>query len=205
MKKLLISTIVLSLFFCGCASKYIAIDWQEKSNAMSNTQSEIELRYKEDIVNKSNKKYLKKIVKKDLRIVAVEITNNTDQNIKIDSNAFFFLGYTSVTLLGPEESVDMVQQERFLYFLYMLLATIWVEVESTSNATLTANLGVIPGLILTILNFTKASTANKQFISDLEQFDLRKTIIEPGEKVKGIINFQSDKVTGLNLSLDNQN
>ncbi|MBP8783118.1 MAG: hypothetical protein KBG96_02705, partial [Paludibacter sp.] len=104
MKKLLfISTIcALVMLLNGCAQPYKLIKPQKLNYYASNEHDQIGLYYQYDILRKTgNKKFANNERRKDLKLVAIKVINNSNRTINIGNNAAFFNGNKMIYPLDP--------------------------------------------------------------------------------------------------------
>lgn len=190
-------TLVLSLlylFFSSCASSYKNID-PSKFNYISNDKNEkVTFSYKYDILNK---KYSKKEAKNDVKLVAVKVTNSSENELIIGDNLELIYGDgNQLTLLENKEIFKSLKQSPASYLWYLLLTPTQFYTTSTNSNGYTEQtssfpIGVIIGPGIAGGNMLAASTANKKFKQDLLDYNLLGKKIKPGETVYGLLGIRS--------------
>ena len=185
---------LLSLLFSGCASTFKSIDPQKiPFNYVENTP-DVQFSYAYDVLSiRGNKKYVKKEMKHGMRVVAVKITNNTQQTLELNKNLKLVVGNNQTTPVEPTIVTNNLKQDTWMYLLYTPVAL-------TFGATTTNNYGqvesqggtILPvGPLLAAGNILIALDANKNFRKELTKFNLLDKKIEPGQTVYGLITLHS--------------
>ena len=202
------SLIIFAMLLTNCASRYKKINPETISYASKNIESNILLEYKYDLLEK---KYRKKETKNNVRLIAVKITNNTENEIVFGRD--FKLSYENgneVSLIETEKLFKTTKQSPASYLWYLLLSPIQVYsgTTTTSNGYYTetkpANsfpIGVIVGPGLAGGNMIAASSANKNFKNELMQFDLNTKTIKKGETVYGLIGLNSNNYDSIKIKM----
>lgn len=189
-------------YLTSCASGYQSIQ-PENLNYNSKKKSEegISLEYKYDLLPK---KYAKKEKKNDVRLIALGITNNTDRQLVFGRD--FQIAYedgTNIMMLSKEKTFGDLKQKGAFHLLYLLLTPTNLTTSTTSNGyTQTQSffpIGLILGPGLAGYNLIKASSANKRFKNDLENYNLIGKTLNPGEKKFGIIGIRSNAYDALKI------
>lgn len=206
MKKFTLTAAVLGLFLLGsCASSYQKIKPESLSYKSNDLDKGVTMEYKYDLLHK---KYAKKEDKNDVRLVALKITNNSDQNLRFgqDFNLVYENG-SGVALMETEKVFKNLKQKSAYYLFYLLLSPMQVySTSSNSTGTTTTNsfpAGLIVGPGLTAGNMIGASAANKNFKEELMQHDIAGRNIKPGETVYGLIGIRADNYDALKLQFSN--
>ena len=186
MKILKVVFALAGLFYMtSCASGYHHINPENLSyNSKKPSKDGISLEYKYDLLPK---KYSKKEKNSDVRLVALGITNNTNKQLVFGRD--FQITYedgTKVMIMEKEKSFKELKQKGAFHLFYLLLTPTNLTTTSTSNGyTQTKNLfpiGLILGPGLAGYNILKASSANKKFKEDLEEYNLNGKALEPGKR-----------------------
>jgi hypothetical protein len=145
-----------------------------------------------------NKKYAKKEVKKGLRVVQVQITNDTEEPILVREDVRVFIGGEEVRMVEIPMAVEALKQRWLLYLLYIgLIPSITI-----CNGTNCETTPIPIGLGIAALNIALASNANKSFERDLMYQNIRDRVIEPGETTTGLICFFSVSMGHMSMKLD---
>lgn len=202
-KKILVLSL-LYLFFSSCASSYKNID-PSKFNYISNDKNEkVTFSYKYDILNK---KYSKKETKNDVKLVAVKVTNSSENELIIGDNLELIYGDgNQLTLLENKEIFKSLKQSPASYLWYLLLTPTQFYTTSTNSNGYTEQtssfpIGVIIGSGIAGGNMLAASTANKKFKQDLLDYNLLGKKIKPGETVYGLLGIRSKMYNSIYIKL----
>jgi len=189
-------------YMTSCASGYQSIK-PENLNYNSKKKSEegISLAYKYDLLPK---KYAKKEKKNDVRLIALGITNNTNRQLVFGKD--FQIAYedgTNIMMLSKEKTFGDLKQKGAYHLLYLLLTPTNLTTTTTSNGYTQSQsffpIGLILGPGLAGYNLIKASSANKRFKNDLENYNLIGKTINPGEEKFGIIGIRSNSYDALKI------
>ncbi len=202
MKILKMSALLILIISTSCASGYRTIETSELSFNSQHSEGGLSLEYKYDLLRK---KYAKKEKKKDVRLVAVKISNDTDQDLKFGED--FFLSYKngSQALIMPKEDVfKNLKQQPASHLAYLLLTPLTFSTTSTNSygETEVSNafpIGLIIGPGIAAGNLIAASSANKKFKKELEENDLTGKVIPKGETVYGLIGIRTNTYDALEL------
>ena len=190
MKKLLfISTIcALVILLNGCAQPYRLIKPQKLNYYASTEQDEIGLYYQYDILRKTgNKKFANNERRKDLKLVAIKVINNSNRTINIGNNVAFFNGNKMIYPLDPIATRNELKQSAAAYLFYMLFTPL----NMTINGSDPFPIGLFLGPLLTGGNMLSASGANKNLYTELKQNDILYMDIQPGETAYGLVAFHN--------------
>lgn len=165
------------LLFCSCASYYRAIQPEVINFPPKNTPEKVEIAYRYDVLREvGNKKYVNSEYKKNIKIVAVKLTNNT--NAPINTNDIeFYLNDSKIVLLSPYEIQTRIKQSSGAYCLYFI------------GCLSLAPLDIAVFGAIGVGNIIVASEANKKLYNELLRYDISNREIEKGESVVGIIGF----------------
>jgi hypothetical protein len=118
----------------------------------------VEMQYKYDVLKQAgNRKYARKADNKNIRLVAIEFTNLTDQEIDFGKDVEILAGNVAIIPLHP----DVVKREvKQMSGLYMLWSLFWVTITKCEGDD--CSVTPIPvGLLIGIANTAGASGANK--------------------------------------------
>lgn len=193
------------LLLNSCASGYKAIN-----PAGLNYNSKVEdqgvlLEYKYDLLEK---KYYKKEKKKDVRLIAVKITNNSDRDLIFGENiGFTYINGNQLVLLEREKAFKELKQKPLTYLLYFLLTPVTLNITTTNtdhNGYPTGNVipvGLILGPGLGGGNLYHSTRANKKFKAELMEMDLLGKKLAKGETVSGLIAVRADNYDALKIRI----
>lgn len=191
------------LFFCSCATKYHPINFSDVNFGTKSEKSEVELYYRYDIMSSSkNPRQANKELRKDMKVVALKIVNNTSQEITIGENAKFYADGKELALMPANEMNRQLKQGVIPYAGYLLLSPIKFSYDK-DNGKKTVEIfgGAVIGTALAAGNIYIASKANKALKKDLEKYSLVKKNILPGETIYGLITLQQTGYVPLQLKL----
>ncbi len=210
MKKMIkISTLlVFAILLNSCASGYKKINPETLNYISKSFEGEILLEYKYDLLDK---KYKKKEINNNVRLIAVKITNNSNKEVVFGRD--FKLTYENgneVNLITPDNLFKTIKQSPASYLWYLLLSPMqfYSGTTTTSDGFITETkpkntfpIGVILGPGLAGGNMIAASAANKNLKNDLLQFDLNGKTIQKGATVYGLIGVNAKSYDALKIKL----
>jgi hypothetical protein len=188
MRKLIyITAIIAAIFmFVGCAQTYNTIRPTRLTYNSNSNLEDIKLEYRYDVLReRGNSKYRKKEDKFNIKLVAVKITNNTDEVIMIGKNAAFFNDKKMLFPLEAYTARNYLKQSTPPYLLYLLLTRLILTVNYD-----TYPIGLVLGPGITVGNMLTASTANKKLYQELIDYEIAYREILPNETVYGLVAFK---------------
>lgn len=200
------SLLVLISLLNSCASSYKTIHPETITYVSRTSQSNVQLEYKYNLLEK---KYKKKEAASHTKLIAVKITNNSDQAIVLGRD--YVLSYengTELKLLDHDQLFKTLKQSPASYLWYLLLSPVqlYSGTTTTNNGYTTeikpANsfpIGLILGPGLAGGNMIAASGANKKFKTELQNYDLINRTIKKGETVYGLIGVRTDSYDSIKL------
>ena len=158
------------------------------------------LEYKYDLLEK---KYAKKEEKKDLRLVAIRITNKSGQDLVFGKDvALTYENGNEIYIMENEKVFRALKQSPASYLWYLLLSP--VSVYTTDSNGYEENvfpIGLILGPGLTAGNMIASGSANKKFKNELLEYNLNGTLIKNGETKHGLIGIKSNSYDALRLKI----
>jgi hypothetical protein len=161
----------------------------------------ISLSYKYDVLaERGNKRYSRKEAKKAIKVVAVQVTNNTETPLTFGKDIAFFSGENQIFPLEPLATKQMLKQQVATYLPYLLLTPIKLFV-SSGRSTDVYPIGYALGPGITVGNMAVAGTANSNLYNELEMYNLLGKEIQPGEVVYGIIAVRDMGYTPLSIKM----
>lgn len=200
-KTLLLFVVIINL--TSCASGYRMIQ-PDKINYVSKTENNnVTLEYKYDLLRK---KYKKKEDKKDIRLVAIKVTNNSDKDLIFGRDmTLTYANGNQIYVQDNMKTFKSLKQSPASYLWYLLLTplnftTTTSNGNNSSSSSFPAGLIVGPGLAGG--NMIAAGSANKKFEQELMEFDINGTTILKGTTVYGLIGIQGDSFDALQLKID---
>lgn len=195
----------LLIFLNSCASGYKTIGPSELAYNSVAKEEGLSMEYKYDLLRK---KYAKKEKKKDVRLVAVKITNNTSKNLTFGED--FFLSYENggqVLIMPTDKVFSSLKQHPATHLFYLLLSPLTLYTSNTnsygySETSSSFPIGLIIGPGLAAGNLIAASSANKKFKKELQEHQLQGKVIPKGETVYGLIGIRADNYDALELRFE---
>jgi hypothetical protein len=178
----------------ACAATYKPISPKTLNFNAHDLQEDISFSYKYDVLaERGNRKYAKKEEKRDIKLIAVKITNNSDSEIDIMRDLNFYCGQRQITPMEPLAVKNMIKQVVPGYLPYILFTFLNLTVTTQSTDGYDTNLntdvyhiGYFLGPGLTILNMATAASANGNLLKELNEYSINR-LVKPGETVYGII------------------
>lgn len=187
--------LIFLIIFPGCAGIYKPINPSTINYAFVDQEDGVAISYKYDVLReKGNKKYAKKEYKKGIKLIAVKITNNTDNVINVGKDLAFFSGQKQMSLMDPMTIKETIKQIVPGYLPYLLLSLTTLNI-TKGTITDSYRIGLLIGPGLAIGNMSVAGTSNKNLLNELTEYNLINKEIQKGETVFGIIGI---KDTGYN-------
>ncbi len=195
--------LILVFLLAGCATGYKPINPQSIHYPSYDLQNGINFSYKYDVLGEQgNKKYAKKEVANEIRIVAVSLTNISDSAFNIGTQVDFFVGSKRVFLMDPMDVKNAIKQNMDQFLLYLLISGVYIKLDNGGGSKVYP-VGLIFGPLLTLDNMVTAASANKKLLEELIRYNLSDKIIRKGETVYGIISFQGTGYDPVTIKLKN--
>jgi hypothetical protein len=199
-----ITFLLLSVFMlCSCASGYKKINPATLNYVSKNIGNNIFLEYKYDLLSN---KYKKKETKKEVRLIAVKITNNTNKDLVFGKNfQLIYENGSALNILPTEKIYKQLKQSPASYLLYLLLTPLQISNGSSTNSYQQSNssfpIGYAIGPGLAGGSVYESSHANKNFKNDLNEFDINGKTIKKGETIYGLIGLNSKSYDAIKVKL----
>jgi hypothetical protein len=193
MRKIIyLSILSLSLLLTNCASFYHAVHPDKISYPPTvNITDKLDLTYRYDVLKDAgNKKFVNSERKRNLKIVAVKLTNNSDTTINISKDVSFYCGGSKIALLSPIETKSKIQQSWPAYGLYLIGCI------SLAPLDILIFGGIGAG------NMIVAADANKKLLTELTKYDITNKELKKGESVIGLIGFEALHADPLTVKLN---
>ncbi len=178
--KLILLSIIIFIS-TSCASYYRATK-PETINYPSaiKTNENLEFSYRYDILRDAgNKKYVNSERRKNIKLVAIKLTNNTEMTINLKDNVSFYCGDSKVLLLNSKEIHSKIKQAWPVYGLYLIGAI------SLAPLDILVFGGIGAG------NMIVANSANKKMMNEMSTYDITDKELKKGETIIGIIGFEA--------------
>ncbi len=184
----------------SCASGYKMIEPKTINYVSTNETDNVKLEYKYDLLDK---KYAKKEIKKEVRLVAVKITNNSNKDIMFGGNTkLTYENGTEISVLENDKVFKTLKQSPASYLFYLLLTPLNFTTSSSSGNSSSTPIGLIVGPGLTGGNMIAAISANKKFKTQMLEYNINGSIIKKGETKYGLIGIKSDSFDSLKLKIE---
>lgn len=190
------------IYLTSCASGYKMIEPQNLDyNSQNVSEKGISLEYRYDLLPK---KYAKKEKKSGIKLVAIGLKNNTNKPLTFGRDfKISFENGKSVMLLSQEKVFSKLKQQGAYHLFYLGLTPTNIYSTETSNGYTTSEnvfpVGLILGPGLAGYNLLRASSANKKFKKELEEYNLNGEIINPGQEKFGLIGIHSNTYDALKV------
>lgn len=144
-----------------------------------------------------NKRHANKELKHGVKLLALQVQNDTGEEIILREHARFYTGEKQVLPLDPKQLQQQLKQPGGLYMLWSLLWLTYTKCEGRECNTIPIPIGVVIGL----LNWSTASRANKDLLNELIANNILDKRIAPGEAVTGLLGISSDGSLPLEIRL----
>jgi hypothetical protein len=203
----IVKLLALIILMSSCASSYKSINPSSLYYNAHELKDGIGLSYKYDVLRENgNKKYAKKEFKKNIKIVALKVTNNTSSSIVIGQNAMIYVNEYPIIPMSTQEIKMEIGQSTPLYLLYLLLTPLKLYIKngnSFDSPTETYPIGYLLGPGLAIGNIGVASASNASFKRELDFNNLVGREIKVGESVYGLIGIRDFSYNQISIRLNN--
>jgi hypothetical protein len=202
--------VAIGVIFSGCARTFFSID----PSAISYTGTKhladdvyITYRYNVQEMN-ANRPYARKERKKDMRLIAVEIRNNSTTEFILNRDSLSILTPTGgeVQVLETGTYTKAIRQYSETFVIFYGLAGFGVAWGSDSNGEEFFNMSYNPiPLAVGVGNAIFAESSNSKQKRNLLAFEIFDKPIEPGEKLYGLLPVQTEGHPELIFKYLNQN
>lgn len=194
---------VTMLLMTSCASSYRTIRPESINYPSTATEDGIEFSYKYDVLrSNNNKRYADKEAKQGIRLIAVQIKNQSDTTIRLSRDFNLYAGDFRILPMEVSAISDRLKQKVWPYCFYMLMTFVQLNYTFTTPTSITTGtlpIGYVLGPGLTLLNVSKASSANRHLYINLNIADVWNRDILGGETVYGLIGLDSRDVAPLHI------
>ncbi|SOS48114.1 hypothetical protein [Tenacibaculum dicentrarchi] len=196
-----ISILVLLFLATSCASGYKMINPETLNYVSKSTDKGVILEYKYELLKK---KYHQKELLKDIRLIAVKLTNNSDKDIIFGKDLkLTYDDGAGLYIMENEMVFKSLKQSVASYLWYLLLTPLRFYTTDSSNGynqqTSSTPVGLIVGPGIAGGNMIAANSANKKFKKDLFDYNITNTTIKKGATVSGLIGVRSDGYHGIKI------
>lgn len=200
-----IFTCIIAISLTSCASGYKMISPEAINYISAHENNGVKLEYKYNLMEK---KYAKKEIKKGVKIVAVKITNNTDNDLVFGRDVKLAYGNgNEVYVMDNEKAFTTLKQSVPTYLLYLLLTPVNFYTYKTNSygmqeTTSSTPIGIVLGPGITAFNMITAGSANKKFKTEMLDYNINGTTINSGETQYGLIGLKTDSFDALKLKVE---
>ncbi|MCM4159805.1 hypothetical protein FHG64_15765 [Antarcticibacterium flavum] len=200
----LFSLFSIVILMTSCATRYKAIEPEQLMYNSINMEGDVSLEYKYDVLRK---KYSKKEQKKDVRLVAVKITNRSNRDMIFgDDLRLTYANDNAISLMERDKIFSSLKQKPATHLFYLLLTPLTFSTTTTNSQGITQTSSAFPaGLIvgpgLAGANLITASSANKKFKEDLLVYDMRGKTIPAGKTVYGLVGVKAGNYDALKINV----
>lgn len=195
-----------ALLLNSCASSYQSINPAGLNYVSKNTNSGVTFEYKYSLLDK---KYAKKEYKNNVKLIAIKITNNTERDLVFGRDITLTYENDAMLYVMEKETVyRTLKQSPASYLWYLLLSpTQFTKTQTNSygytQTTSSFPIGLILGPGLAGGNMIAASSANKKFNTDLNDYNINGKNIKKGETVYGLIGVNSTNFDSIKIKVSN--
>ncbi|UBZ14198.1 hypothetical protein LDL77_00440 [Flagellimonas marinaquae] len=154
-----------------------------------------------------DKKYEKKEEKNGVKLVAIKITNNSDQDLIFGKDVTLeYENGNGVYIMENEKVFKTLKQSPASYLWYLLLTPLNLYTTKTNSyglpeQTSSTPIGLILGPGLAGGNMIAAGSANKKLKAELLEYNISGTLMEKGETKYGLIGIRTDTYDALKLKI----
>ena len=164
----------------------------------------VKFEYKYDLLSK---KYAKKEEKRDVRVVAVKVTNNSGRDLRFgDDLKLSYENGNIIYVMDSENTFKTIKQSTATYLLYLLLTPMNLTSTETNNGVTETEtifpIGLIVGPGVTAINMITANTSNNKFKRELTEYNINGEVIKNGETKYGLIGIRSKTYDALMLKME---
>jgi len=194
---LIIAVIVLS----GCAASYTVINPDSINYIANDTKEGISLEYKYDLLKK---KLSRKEVKKGVKLVAVKITNYTEEAVVFGKDIkLTYENGNELYIMDNDEVYRALKQIPATYLFYLLLSPIqYYQMNSYGQVTSSFPIGLFSGIGIALLNMMTSYSANGQLKAELLKYNINGYTISRGETKAGLIGIRSDNYNAIKIKIE---
>lgn len=184
----------------SCATSYKIIEPETINYVSSNENNGVKLEYKYDLLNKKN---TNKEVNKGVKLVAIKLTNNSNQDLMFGREIKLTYENGNEIFIMENDKVFRTLKQKPAFHLFYLLATPVNYYFKNSNGTVSSiPIGYALGPLLAGVNLVKASLANKKFKKEMMESNMNGELIKKGETKYGLIGIKTDTFDSLKLKID---
>ena len=150
-----------------------------------------------------NKKYTDKEVKKGVKLVAIKLTNNSNQDLMFGREIkLTYENGNEIFIMEDDKVFSTLKQKSAFHLFYLLITPINLTLINSNGSTSSIPIGLGLGPLLSGMNIVKASLANKKFKNELMGSDMYGALIKKGETKYGLIGIKADTFDSLKLKIE---
>jgi len=185
----------------NCASGYKNIEPNSIHYASKSESNGVILEYKYDLLKK---KYNKKEMAKNIKLVAIKITNYSNRDLMFGKDATLtYENGSEIVIMENNQVFKTLKQSPASYLFYLLLTPMKLYTTGTNGQeTSSTPIGFVVGPGITGGNIIAVSSANKKFKKELLDFNINGAIIKKGETKYGLIGIKADSFDSLKLKIE---
>jgi hypothetical protein len=193
-----------ALLLNSCASGYKSIDPKNINYVSKNVNNDITLEYKYDLLDH---KYAKKEKNNTIKLIAIKVTNNSDRDMVFGRDITLNYENDAILYLMEKETIyRTLKQSPASYLWFLLLSPIQIyktETNTYNNPGTTSSfpVGLIVGPGIAGGNMIVASSANKKFNTDLNDYNINGKTIKKGETVYGLVGINSNNFDAIKIKI----
>lgn len=192
-------SIFLIFIISSCASSYKPINPKALVYDVKSTDG-VGFGYRYDVLAfRGNNKYAKREFKKNIRLVAIKIENQSDKVMRLGENFNLYAGPNMIQPISPEILHMELKQGVAIYLLYSLIWYTQGECDEYGNCETTLILPV--GIPISIGNMVVAGGANSQFKNELLMNNLLTKEINPGDTAYAIVGVSNSGFLPLSIQM----
>lgn len=181
------------LLLISCASGYNLTKPDSQNYISNHSHKGVKLEYRYNLLDK---KYKNKELKKGVKLIAVKITNETNNDLVFGKDIkLTHENGKEIIILDNKKVFTTLKQSPASYLFYLLLTPVNLYTYKTTNGvqetTSTTPIGYVLGPGLAAGNMIAAGSANTKFKEELSKYNIIGTTIKKGETAYGLIGINS--------------
>jgi hypothetical protein len=188
------------LLLAGCASGYNVINPSTLNYKSTSSDKTVTLDYKYNLLSG---KYQRKETRKNIRLVAVKITNNSASDLVVGKDLKLTYGNgKEVQIVDNDRVYSELKQQPGYYLFYLLLTPFKFTTTSNGIQTNSIPLGYAIGPGIAGGNIIAASSANGNFKNDLMKYQIMGTTVKSGSSAYGLVGISSDSFDNITIKVE---
>ena len=197
-------TLLISLLFFGCATGYKNIQPSKIIYQQSPSINNVEIDFEKNLLQG---KYEENEHKTGTSLLAVKIINNGITDFNVSSNLKVYIGEKELNSMQLNSFYELTRQNanKSLLFLVLLPVNVYTSSQTTDGNQITSSkihfypVGLILGPLLAFTNKGIANAANRKFQKNLDDNDISRKVIHPGETAYGFIALNASEMQPLTI------